>query len=229
VVLAQQVEQHGELRLEGVCTHFAVADETDNPYTPEQLARFDDVLAQLRELGLRPSIVHTANTAAALAYPASRRDLVRAGIGIYGIAPAPDLEGLVPLRPALSVKASVSHVKTLPAGSRVSYGLRYAVPSDARVATVPIGYGDGVPRNLGHAGGEVLVHGRRRPIAGTVTMDQLMVDCGDLPVERGDEVVLIGTQGTETVTAQEWATRLGTIAYEIVCGIGPRVPRTYLA
>jgi len=120
-------------------------------------------------------------------------------------------------------------VKKLPAGSRVSYGLRYTLPADAHIATVPVGYGDGVPRNLAHAGGEVLVHGRRRPIAGTVTMDQLMVDAGDLPVERGDEVVLLGAQGDEQVTAAEWAGRLGTIAYEIVCGIGPRVPRTYLA
>jgi alanine racemase len=103
------------------------------------------------------------------------------------------------------------------------------MPVDGRVATVPIGYGDGVPRNLAEAGGEVLVHGRRCPIAGTVTMDQLMVDVGDLPVERGDEVVLLGAQGEETITAAEWAERLGTIPYEIVCGIGPRVPREYRA
>jgi alanine racemase len=171
--------------------------------------------------------VHTANTAAALAFPTSRRDMVRAGIGIYGIAPAPVLAGVVALQPALAVKARVSHVKSLAAGTRVSYGLRYTLPADARVATVPVGYGDGVPRNLAQAGGEVLVRGRRCRIAGTVTMDQLMVDVGDLPVERGDEVVLIGAQGHEAITAAEWAERLGTIAYEIVCGIGPRVPRTY--
>jgi alanine racemase len=228
VALAQQVSDHAELRLEGVCTHFAVADEPDDPYTNEQLARFDAALAELRALGIDPPVVHTANTAGALAFPRSRRDLVRAGIGVYGVPPAPALAGIVDLHPALVVKARVSHVKSLRAGSRVSYGLRYALPSDARIATVPIGYGDGVPRNLGHVGGEVLVHGRRCPIAGTVTMDQLMVDAGDLPVEPGDEVVLIGTQGRETITATEWAARLGTIAYEIVCGIGPRVPREYL-
>jgi alanine racemase len=228
-VLAQQVVEHDELSLEGVCTHFAVADEPDNPYTDLQLAKFDDVLAALRALGVRPEIVHTANTAAALVFPESRRDLVRAGIGIYGVAPGPALADIVPLRPALTVKARVSHVKTLAAGSRVSYGLRYTLPADARIATVPIGYGDGVPRNLAHVGGEVLVHGRRCPIAGTVTMDQLMVDVGDLPVEPGDEVVLLGDQGSARIGASEWADRLGTIAYEIVCGIGPRVPRTYIS
>jgi alanine racemase len=228
LVLAQQVGEHGELRLEGVCTHFAVADEADNDYTDAQLHAFDDVLVELRKAGIRPSLVHTANTAAAIAFPAARRDLVRAGIGVYGIAPAPALDGRVELQPALSVKARVSYVKRLTAGSRVSYGLRYTLPADARIATVPIGYGDGVPRNLAHNGGEVLVHGRRCRIAGTVTMDQLMVDVGDLPAERGDEVVLLGTQGDATITAAEWAERLGTIAYEIVCGIGPRVPRSYV-
>jgi alanine racemase len=227
VALAEHVRDHGELRLEGVCTHFAVADEPDNPYTGAQLERFDAVLRELRAAGVRPALVHAANTAGALAFAASRRDLVRIGIGIYGIAPAPALEGTVPLRPALSVKARVSHVKHLGAGSRVSYGLRYTLPADARIATVPIGYGDGVPRNLAHHGAEVLVRGQRCRIAGTVTMDQLMVDVGDLPVERGDEVVLLGTQDAETITAAEWAARLGTIPYEIVCGIGPRVPREY--
>jgi len=118
-------------------------------------------------------------------------------------------------------------VKELPAGARLSYGLRYELGRPSVIATVPAGYADGVPRNLGLAGGEVLVRGRRHPIAGTVTMDQLMVDAGDAAVEVGDEVVLLGRQGDEEITATEWATRLGTIAYEIVSGIGPRVPRRY--
>jgi alanine racemase len=119
-------------------------------------------------------------------------------------------------------------VKELPAGSRVSYGLRYELGRAGRIATVPVGYADGVPRNLGLVGGEVLVRGRRFPVAGTVTMDQLMVDVGDTPVEVGDDVVLLGRQGDEEITAGEWARRLGTIAYEIVTGIGPRVPRRYV-
>jgi alanine racemase len=228
IALARQVTQHGELRLEGICTHFAVADEPGDPYTRQQLAAFDAVLASLSELGIEPPVVHTANTAAALAFPESRRDMVRIGIGLYGLPPSPALAGAVALRPAFAVKAHVSHVKVLPAGSRLSYGLRYTLATDATVATVPVGYCDGVPRNLAHAGGEVLVHGRRCPIAGTVTMDQMMVDVGGLPVTRGDEVVLLGRQGDAEITATEWAERLGTIGYEIVCGIGPRVPREYL-
>jgi alanine racemase len=119
-------------------------------------------------------------------------------------------------------------VKPLPRGSRVSYGLRYELATDAQVATVPLGYADGVPRNLGLVGGEVLVRGQRVPIAGTVTMDQLMIDVGGQPVEVGDEVVLLGAQGDEEITAGEWAERLGTIAYEVVAGIGTRVPRRYV-
>jgi alanine racemase len=227
VALAQRVMDRDELILEGVCTHFAVADEPDDPYTAAQLDRFLAVLEDLDEAGLRPPIVHAANSAGLLAFPDARLDLVRVGIAIYGIPPVPDLADRVALRPALSLKARVSHVKTLDAGARLSYGLRYELDRRARIATVPIGYADGVPRNLAAVGGEVLIGGNRRPVAGTVTMDQLMVDVGDDDVAVGDEVVLIGRQGDAEVTAQEWAERLGTIAYEIVCGIGPRVPRTY--
>ncbi len=225
--LAAKVVGLPELRLAGTCTHFAVADEPENPYTRLQIDRFDTVLAMLRSAGIDPGVAHACNTAGALAFPAARYDLVRVGIGVYGVPPATALAGAVALRPALSVKARVAFVKTVPARTGVSYGLRYETDRETRIATVPAGYADGVPRNLGHAGGVVLVHGQRCPIAGTVTMDQLMVDVGDLPVVTGDEVVLLGAQGDESVTADEWADRLGTIGYEIVCGIGPRVPRRY--
>ncbi len=145
-------------------------------------------------------MVHACNTAGAIARPGTRYDMVRVGIGIYGLAPSPALAGVLDLVPALSVKARVSHVQTLPAGARLSYGLRYETARPARVATVPIGYADGVPRELAHHGGEVLIGGRRHPIAGTVTMDQFMVDVGDDAVEVGDEVVLIGRQGDEQIT-----------------------------
>lgn len=226
--LARRIAAHGELRLAGTCTHFAVADEPDHPYSAQQVQRFEQVLDELRAAGTDPGLVHACNTAGALALPSARFDLVRAGIGVYGIAPAAALAGVVALRPALSVRAHVSHVKSVPAGTRLSYGLRYETTSDTRIATVPAGYADGVPRALGSAGAEVLLHGRRCPIAGTVTMDQLMVDAGDLPVDVGDEVVLLGRQGGAEVTAAEWATMLGTIPYEVVCGIGPRVPRRYV-
>ena len=228
VALASHIADHTELRLAGVCTHFAVADEPGNDYTAAQQRTFDGVLAELRAHGIDPGIVHACNTAGALAAPGARYDMVRAGIGIYGIAPAPALDAHVALAPALAVKARVSHVQSLAAGARVSYGLRYETAARTRLVTVPIGYADGVPRELSHNGGAVLIRGRRFPIAGTVTMDQLMVDVGDEPVEIGEEVVLIGRQGAAEITAAEWAERMGTIAYTIVCGVGPRVPRRYV-
>ena len=225
--LAQQVECHPELELEGVFTHCAVADEPANPFTEVQLDRFDSVLAELAAAGIRPTLRHAANSATAIVHPRGRYDMVRAGISVYGIPPAPGLAAELGLRPAMELRAEVSMVKRVSAGEGISYGLRYRTERPTTVATVPIGYADGVPRRLGLTGGSVLVGGRRRPILGVVTMDQLMVDCGDDEVGVGDEVVLIGRQGAEEVTAEEWAGRLDTIAYEIVCGIGPRVPRSY--
>jgi alanine racemase len=227
VELATHVVDRPELLLAGVCTHFAVADEPGNGYTATQQATFERVLQALRDRQLPTGVVHACNTAGALAVPGARYDMVRVGIGIYGLSPAPVLAAAADLVPALAVKARVSHVQDLPAGARVSYGLRYETPRATRVATVPIGYADGVPRELSHHGGEVLIGGRRHPIAGTVTMDQLMVDVGDEPVEIGDEVVLIGRQGGERITADEWAACMDTITYTVVCGVGPRVPRRY--
>jgi alanine racemase len=229
VTLAQHITgDRPELRLAGTCTHFAVADEPSNPYTAEQVQSFEEVLATLRANGIDPGIVHACNTAGAITTPAARYDMVRAGIGIYGIPPAPELASAVALQPALAVKARVSHVQQLAAGERVSYGLRYRADQATTLATVPIGYADGVPRELSHNGGAALVGGRRCTIAGTVTMDQLMVDVGDARVQVGDEVVLLGRQGDEEITATEWAERMNTIAYTVVCGIGPRVPRRYV-
>lgn len=154
--------------------------------------------------------------------------MIRSGIAVYGISPSPALADKVDLHPAMSLRAEVSMVKRVGAGEGVSYGLRHTFGGDTTLATVPIGYADGVPRRLSMAGGEVLIGGKRRPIRGVVTMDQLMVDCGDDDVADGDDVVLIGQQGDEEITAQEWADRVDTIPYEIVCGIGPRVPRFYV-
>jgi alanine racemase len=213
-----------QLVLAGTCTHFAVADEPDNPYTAQQLETFTRILRELPA----PGLVHACNTAGAITMPAARFDMIRAGIGIYGIPPALALADALPLVPALSVKARVSHVQRVAAGERVSYGLRYRAEHHTTLVTVPIGYADGVPREISHNGGVVLVNGRRCAIAGTVTMDQLMVDVGDARVQVGDEVVLIGRQGDASITAQDWADAMVTIAYTVVCGIGPRVPRTYV-
>jgi alanine racemase len=232
--LAELVVSHPELRLEGVWTHCAVADEPDDPFTGEQLRRFDAVLSRLRTAGVTVPIAHAANSAAALAHPDSRRDLVRCGIAVYGVAPGPEVAPLAAaLRPALSLRARVSWVKVVRAGEGVSYGLRHRPARDTLVATVPVGYADGVPRRLFEVGGAALVHGRRCPVVGAVTMDQLMLDCGPAAdpstpaVARGAAVVLIGEQAGEEVTADDWAERLGTIAYEIVTSIGPRLPRRY--
>jgi alanine racemase len=225
---ARSVAVRPHLELAGVMTHLAVADEPDDPYTDDQLDRFDVVLSELRAAGVEPGVVHAANTAGALAHPRARHDLVRVGIGVYGLPPSAATADIADLRPAMSLHARVSHVQRVEAGTRVSYGLRWRADRPTTLATVPVGYADGVPRRLGATGGEVLVGGRRRPIAGTVTMDQILVDLGDDPVAPGDHVVLIGEQGRERITAVEWADRLDTIGYEIVCGIGARVPRRHV-
>jgi alanine racemase len=171
---------------------------------------------------------HAANSAAAIAHPASRYDLVRCGIAVYGIPPAPDLATMADLRPALTLHSEVSFVKEVAAGERISYGLRHRFDRDTVVATVPVGYADGVWRSLPAAGQEVLIGGRRCAMVGVVTMDQVMVDCGPgSTVEVGDAVVLLGAQGGERISPDEWAARLGTISYEVVCAIGPRVERQY--
>ena len=225
VALAQLVQSSG-LCLDGVFTHLAVADAVADPFTELQLDRFDAVLDDLRGAGIDPGMVHAANSAGALAHPRARRDMVRAGIAIYGISPGGEVDDLTTeLRPALSLRARVSVVRRVAAGERISYGLRHRFEADTNVAVIPIGYADGVPRRSFECGVEVLVGQRRRPIVGIVTMDQLMVDVGDDDVRVGDDVVLIGRQGEHRVTATEWADRLGTIGYEIVCGISSRVPR----
>jgi len=229
VQVAAAVQERPELRLEGLWTHFATADDPDPTFTARQSGRFDEVVARLAGAGIRPPLLHACNSAGAIAHPRARYDLVRCGLALYGVPPAPALAGRVALRPALSLRARVSLVKSVAAGEGVSYGLRHRFVRDSVVATVPIGYADGVPWRLGVNGGEVLVRGRRRPVAGVVTMDQLTVDCGDdHGAAPGDEVVLLGRQGDESVDAWEWADRVGTIAYEILCGIGPRVPRLHV-
>ena len=229
VALAEAAHASPALELEGLWTHLAVADEPGrDDYTLGQIACFEQVRAELARRGIRPAVVHAANSAGAIAHPAARYDLVRCGIAVYGYAPSAELAGRLPLRPALSLRCRATFVRELDAGERLSYGLRYELSRRSVVATAPLGYADGVPRRLSAVGGEVLVGGRRCPLAGTVTMDQVMVDCGsEAEVAVGDEVVLLGRQGGECVSADEWAERLGTISYEVLCGIGPRVPRVY--
>jgi alanine racemase len=220
------VESSGGLRVGGVWSHFAVAEDVLNPFTS---AQFDLYLRTVAGLGPRAAglIRHMANSAGIMTFPAAHLDMARAGIAIYGIHPSPDLADRVSLEPALSLKARVGMVKRLTAGEAISYGQRYRLGRDGTVATVPCGYADGLRRALTNAG-PVLVGGRRRQIAGTVTMDHFLIDMGDDQVAPGDEVVLIGRQGSEQITAQEVASLLGTIPYEVVCGLSSLIPRTYV-
>jgi alanine racemase len=229
VRLAGEVVADPALELEGFWTHLAVSDEVGNPFNRTQFERFDAALARLAERGIRPAVRHASNSGGTLWHRQGRYDMVRCGIALYGLAPAPAGPPLPALRPAMSLKARVSYVKKVAAGECISYGLRYRLRTDSVIATVPLGYADGVTRALSAAGGEVLIGGRRMPLAGTVTMDQILVDCGpDADVSTGDEAVLIGRQGEEAIGAWDWAAATGTIAYEVVCGISGRVPRVYL-
>jgi alanine racemase len=226
VALVRAIGRSRYVSVEGLMTHLAVADDPDyDGFTKAQLACFEEVRARVP--AARP--VHAANSAGAIAHPDARYDMVRCGIAIYGCPPSPALAGRVPLRRAMAVTARVSFTRTVEAGEGVSYGLRYRCRERTTMAVVPVGYGDGIPRALGAVGGEVLIHGRRRRMAGTVTMDQLLVDCGpDGDVTVGDPVVLLGRDGDHEITPDEWGERLGTINYEIVTRMGRRLPRVYV-
>lgn len=231
VELAQVITAIPELELVGLWTHFALADAPEDPFTTTQKTVFESVRSALYEAGIHVPMTHAANSAGTIDRPDLVYDMVRCGIACYGISPSEALQDRFAWRPAMQLSASISHVKVVTAGQAISYGLRYRCASDSVIATVPIGYADGVPRRLSEVGGEVLIAGRRLPIAGVITMDQLLVDCGrvdDAAPVVGDEVVLIGSQGAERITADEWAGKLGTISYEVICGISPRVPRRYL-
>jgi len=223
------VARSPQLSLGGVFTHLATADQPDPTFTDHQIDLFDRALADLQRAGIDPGWVHVANSAGAIAHPRARRDMVRVGIALYGIAPDVSMTDLcADLQPAMALRSRVSFMKRVAAGEGVSYGLRHRFTRPANVATIPIGYADGVPRQLGLVGGEVLIRGVRRPIVGVVTMDQLMVDCGDDDVAAGDEVVLIGAQGNDQITANEWGGLLGTIGYEVACGLSARLPRVVI-
>lgn len=215
------------LVLDGLWTHFAASEE-DEEGTREQLRRLLEARDALAREGIRPSCLHAANSAATIRFPETHLDLVRPGIAVYGLDPGGGLGSRRGLRPALTWRSAVTMVKRLPAGERLSYGWRYLLERESTIATVPVGYEDGYPRALS-SNAEVLIRGRRHRVAGTVTMDQILVDCGDGPVAAGDEVVLIGAQGEDRITADELAARIGTIGYEIVTAISERVPREYPA
>jgi alanine racemase len=222
---ALTAQASGLIEVVGLSSHFACADEPDHPSVPRQLAGFLEAVEFAEKAGVRPEVRHLANSAAMLTRPESHFDLVRPGIAIYGLSPAPQL-GTFGLRPAMTLVARVAMAKRVPGGSGVSYGHSYTTARETRLALVPAGYADGVPRH-GSNTLEVLAAGKRRRIAGRVCMDQFVIDLGEDEIEPGDEVILFGPGDHGEPTAQEWADAIGTISYEIVTRIGARVPRAY--
>ncbi|MGB2965566.1 MAG: alanine racemase [Anaerolineales bacterium] len=223
--LALFVSNAPGVQFEGLYSHFARADEIDPAAADLQWDRFQSVLSDLDSHNIRPPIVHHANSAASLTRPETSLSLVRFGIAMYGLHPSSECPLPAAFRPALFWKATLSQVKTLPPGRGVSYGHEYITKGYERIGTIPVGYADGLRRLPGN---QVLVGGKRVPVIGRVTMDQILVQLDEVPGSKaGDEVVLIGRQGDEVITAEDVAAIWGTINYEVTCAIGPRVPRLY--
>jgi alanine racemase len=231
VAAAAEAEQSGALRVTGIWSHFACADEPGHPSNELQEKAFERALAVAHSAGLEPEVRHLSNSAGALLRPWAAYDLVRCGIASYGLSPAPDVvrPGDLGLVPAMTARARLALVKDLPAGSSVSYGHTWTTDRDTTAGLVPVGYGDGVPRHASSRA-HVLVSGTQRPVAGRVCMDQLVVDLGpQSTAQSGDEAVLFGTGADGAPTAQDWAEACDTIAYEIVTRIGGRFTRRYVS
>lgn len=211
------------IEVAGLASHLPVADE-DDAFTREQLARFHREVAELRKLGLDRPVVHVENSAGIIAYPAQAGDMVRAGLMLYGSAPLVEFQPR--LRAVMTWKTRITLVRDMPAGHGISYGRTFITPKPMRIATLAVGYADGYQRHLSNRGAEVLIRGRRCPVLGRVTMDQILVDVTALPgVEAGEEAVLLGRQGEEEIFAAELAQKSGTIPWEIFTGVGRRVRR----
>lgn len=226
---AAKAQADGSVEVVGVWSHFAFADGgADHPVNGRQATVFAQALEVADRAGLRPQVRHLANSAATLTAPATHYDLVRPGLAVYGLSPVPDQGGPKEfgLRPAMTLASTVALTKRVPAGSGVSYLHRYTTDRETTLALVPLGYADGVPRAATNLA-QVLLAGRRRQIAGTVCMDQFVLDVGDDDVQAGEQVVLFGPGDDGEPTAQEWAEALGTISYEIVTRVGARVPREH--
>jgi alanine racemase len=216
------------LRLEGIFTHFATADCTNASHVVSQLEVFNRVLADVRHAGFDVPVVHAANSAATMRLPAAHFKAVRIGIAMYGMEPSSEWQSVFPLQPVLTLKSTVNRVRRLPAGSGISYGRTFVTQRSTLAALVPVGYGDGYHRSLSNRGC-VLIRGQRAPILGRVCMDQCVVDVTHIPgVQQDDEVVLIGRQGQEVISAEEVARLAGTINYEVTTSLLPRVSRLYL-
>lgn len=229
VARAQMIAHSKHLVLDGVMTHLATADDPAHSATMQQVAAFTDAVRDVRTVVPDLQHVHVANSAATLRALGLDCTLVRAGIALYGLQPGAGVASLVAgLQPVMALRSRVLHVQRLAAGQGVSYGLRTVLDLDSTIATLPLGYADGIARRAWQTSARVLVGGRARRIVGVVTMDQMMVDCGDDTVAVGDEAVIFGTQSQQSITVDDWAAALDTISYEVVCAISPRVPRDFV-
>ncbi len=224
-----KISKLSNLHMEGIFTHFAKADEIDKEATCLQFNRFVEIIEKLNHRGITFAIRHASNTAAIIDLPEYNLDMVRCGIGTYGMYPSMDVQkNRVVLTPAMELKTHISYVKELPKGVGISYNGTYVTEHVMRVATIPVGYGDGYPRLLSSKG-RVLIHGKSAPILGRICMDQFMVDVSDIPeAKQNDDVTLMGRDGYECIPTEEIAGFAGTLNYEIVCEVGKRIPRVYI-
>lgn len=215
--------------LEGIFTHFAAADSLDKSYTKQQYEKFKFICDKLKENNIKINICHCANSATIIDLPQYHQNMVRAGIILYGLYPSKEVNiKNINLKPIMSFKCKVAHIKKIKKGDSISYGRKFIADKDYKIATLPIGYADGYTRLLSGKA-QVLIHGHRANILGNICMDQCMVDISNIPnVKKGDEVVIFGNQGKECISVDELAERIGTINYEIVCMIARRVPRVYI-
>lgn len=229
VAHALRAEEEGLLRVTGLWSHFACADEPGHPSIAAQLTLFREMVSYAEEAGVRPEVRHIANSPATLTLPETHFDLVRTGVAVYGISPSPELGSPADfgLRPVMTLSASLALVKRVPGGHGVSYGHHYITPGETTLGLVPVGYADGVPRHASGTG-PVLVGGKWRTVAGRIAMDQFVVDLGGDEPGTGSEAILFGPGDRGEPTAEDWAQAAGTIAYEIVTRIGSRVPRVYV-
>ncbi|MTI80949.1 MAG: alanine racemase [Firmicutes bacterium] len=223
----EQITKLPNLEVEGIYTHFADADSADKNYTNEQIEKFTDFLNQLESKGISFKIRHTSNSAAVIDHPEAHLDMVRPGIMLYGYYPSEEVQKeKIELKPAMTLKTRVAQTKRVPRGTHISYGRTYCTECETIIATLPLGYADGYTRMLSN--GAVLVHGKRAPVVGLITMDQCMIDVGHLSnVKPHDEVVVFGCQHEQCIPVEELAQKLGTISYELVCMVSARVPRVY--
>lgn len=221
----QLVQNLPYLEIASVYSHLATADSPDPTVMQIQHQRYQTAITKIKEMGIEPPRLHLANSAATLGDRNLHYDMVRVGLAVYGLYPATYLRESIDLQPVLQVKARVTQVKTIPAGTGVSYGYQFIAPRELRIAVVGIGYADGVPRNLSNKI-QVLVRGKRVQQIGAITMDQLILDISDVPqIQEGEIVTLLGQQGKEKISADEWANQLNTISWEIICGFKHRLPR----